>query len=126
MRPLLFLRQLPVRAPGAWSWAARAAAVLAIGVSAAVPVGDAAAAQTPVLSLTPTSGAVGAGISVQGRGFPRRQSGQLFWDGATAGLPAVQTDKNGSFTVTTRVPSTTVGSHRLYVTIVGMSAETPF
>jgi uncharacterized protein YkwD len=86
--------------------------VLLVGV----PLGSVstATAAGPTLSVSPSSGAPGAGITVNGASFPRYRFVTLSWDGATSGMPTVFTRSDGTFRVGVAIPaSATAGDHTL-------------
>ena len=97
----------------------------ALGLAGALLAAGAGAAPAPRLTADPASALAGATIRVDGRGFPKQAAVALRWDGATAGMPAAETDRSGAFSVRVTVPAgAAVGAHTLAATAGGATATT--
>jgi hypothetical protein len=94
---------------------------LIVAVALVIPLtGLASASNSPVLSVAPGAGPVGSSVTVQGNNFPSRIKVQLTWDAATTGLPLVNVDRRGAFSVVVRVPASADGSHVLGTVSAGI------
>ena len=84
------------------------------------------AAAEPSLSLSPTSGPVGATLQIRGQGFPRRTAGILSFGGDASGMPKVQTDQRGAFTVSVVVPNKAADAYTVSATVRSSTASARF
>ena len=80
----------------------------------------------PTISLSSTAGVARAKVTVRGSGFPRKDDGWVFWDGANAGMPEVMTNDRGAFSASFVVPDADVGAHTVQVWITGATARASF
>jgi hypothetical protein len=80
-------------------------------VPATVVFGASNGSGTPLISLSPTSAAAGATVTVAGSNFATDKV-QLLWDGSSNGMPTTQGNGKGTFKVNFVVPlAAAVGSH---------------
>jgi hypothetical protein len=70
----------------------------------------AAAAATPKLTLSATTAAPGASVTVRGAGLPHRTRLRLQVDGSATGMPYVTTSSTGTFSVRMTVPKVASGT----------------
>ena len=68
---------------------------------------------TPTLAVAPDAAPVGTYIVVTGSGFPAKARVQLTWDKSASGMPATQANRQGTFTITVRIPASSSGSHEV-------------
>ena len=76
---------------------------------------DAIVIISPTIELNPTSGAIGADITVHGTGFAPNQVITISYDGAKAATGAA-TDAKGTLTTSFKIPESTSGEHTVTVT----------
>src|SRR5215211_5685063 len=89
-----------------------------------LPINSAEAGQPTSISLSPTSGAPGSTFTVNGKGFPKRQSGQILWDASATDMPTFRTSGNGTFRVSGTVPSNAgPGPHTVLSAVGTISAS---
>ena len=106
----------------------RRATLIGIGAAAVAATaglgGPAADAATkPTIALSPSSGAPGTAVTVTGTGFPVNAAGTVACGGVSV---SVGTAKNGSFTTSLAVPSTTQPSLTVSATVGRSTASTAF
>ena len=65
----------------------------------------------PTVTLSPTSGKVGATVSVSLAGYGASESVSIFWDSGTTAIKSVTTSTTGSVTTSFVVPTATKGAH---------------
>jgi len=91
--------------------------VLAAGGSVTnccTPTASAELYTSPLLTVSPTSGAVGLSITLSGRGFIAHEPVQVYWDTlSTPPLSSATTGDTGSFATTAVVPPSGAGPHTL-------------
>jgi hypothetical protein len=83
-------------------------------VALAIPF-RAAEASVSSLRLSPSSGVAGSTSQLSGASMPARTRLQVTWDGAAAGMPSVQVNRNGTFKTSLVVPSGGTGTHTVAV-----------
>jgi hypothetical protein len=102
-----------------------ATGVMAIVLAGSVIPSSQVDAGSTNLSTSPSTGAVGARISVSGQHLPVRSVIQLTWDGLAAGLPTGTTSASGRLALVMIVPASTPGSHLLGALVVSRQSRTP-
>jgi len=78
------------------------------------------------VALSASSGAAGANVTLSGKGFAKSQGGQVFRNGNPAGMPSVQTGKNGALSARFAVPLVSPGAYSVSFTVLGQTAAAPF
>src|ERR1043166_3739370 len=76
---------------------------LVVCATSANGANEAAAAVTPTIQLSPSSGGPGTTVAVVGFNFSKGSVG-LTWDGSAAGMPSVQVTGQGTFKSSFVVP----------------------
>lgn len=84
------------------------------------------AQRPPTLTLSSALGRAGSSLTIRGANFPRRQPGQLYWDGRASGMPTLVTSGNGSFSVTIAVPNLPAGGYMVSSVLGAQSAGAPY
>lgn len=85
----------------------------------------AAAAQASI-SVSPGSGSSGSALEMSGVRFPKRQVGQVYWDGSASGMPSFRTNGSGSFSVSAVVPSVTLAGHSVSAGVGSVTASAQY
>lgn len=83
-----------------------------------------ASAESPSVTLDPTSGTVGSTINVAGQAFPARSKGEVLFDGTR--VARFRSDRAGTFTVRFTVPTRPDGTYTVTATTGGTSATAAF
>jgi hypothetical protein len=78
------------------------------------PEADAGSAS---ITLSASEGAAGTILDIEGRGFPRRASGQVRFGGRSAGMPDFRTNARGGFSASIVVPDVQPGEYRIGVSV---------
>jgi hypothetical protein len=97
-----------------WRDLAATLTMVAVGLAFLVPSAT-IQATNPTIVASPTTGAVGASVTVVGRDLPNKTRVQLTWDGSAASMPSATTSGNGGLRIRLRVPAAKVGRHTLAV-----------
>ncbi len=109
-------------------WGLSGLLVISLVIVLGLPTWSDAANPSPSISISPTSGAAGATVTVSGSNFGHTTV-QLTWDGSSAGMPSVIVGGNGSFRATFAVQSSATGQHQVQAastsaTVTGLSVAT--
>lgn len=81
-------------------------------------------AATPKVAIQPKEVIPSATIAVQGAGYPKRSRGQMIWVATGKSLGGFQTNKQGRFATTVRLPQTAPGKYGIVAKIGRAKART--
>jgi hypothetical protein len=76
----------------------------------------------PSISVDPMSASPGGTVSISGKGFPAKDTGEVIFDGSTPQIPFT-TDDLGSFTASFLVPKTLAGTHKFVANSAKLFAD---